>query len=122
MKNIIIISFLLLVSAGCSVDTSEDIKKEDIIGDWIYYNVDDEIDFITFTKDSMFVANTSMVTPISYYHEVDNDTLKFSFKNHGGYMITTKYFVHSVSTNSIIVETLGVKTELKRTHNSIIKL
>ena len=80
MKKLFIILSILIVAAGCGGDTSEDIKKDDIIGDWIYHNVDDEISFITFTKDSMFVANTLMVSPISYFHEMDNDTLKFSFK------------------------------------------
>lgn len=117
MKNLLII-LIVLVAAGCR----DNYTKQQIIGEWVFKNKSDEVNYVTFTEDTMFALNLEMAESIRYYYELKSDSILMSIDMNGVKTIVDYGIINSVSPNKLIIEAGGFKANLERTNTSKIKL
>ena len=111
MKNLLIILIVLLAAAGCG----NKYNKQDFIGDWAFKNVNEELNYITFTQDSIYT-----------WDEISGDTRRFGFKLSGDSILMLMSIngnerlvdwgkIYKVSKDELIIGDNHYEVSLKRT-------
>lgn len=114
MKRLIFISILSVVFIQCN----NDYAKTDFIGDWQFKDKSDELNYVTFSQDSIFTYNDESGSTRRFIFKLRNDSILMYININGFDRLADYGIVNSVSSEKIIIENNGFKAELERTKKS----